>query len=229
MRTRRRLCAALACSALQLLCLQAHVLPYTPSQSQCLNPDREYYEESINKCCSLCPPGFLLLQGCNHSANTQCAECQEGMYKKAWSRAGRCFSCSPRCKEGFVEEMKCTRTQNRACWCPPDHFCSSFVSEKCYNCQPYQKCQKGYGAVQVGKRKTDVVCAPCRPGTFSDHESHTAACTPHRSGNAENQSGYGLLGTGPCSSKQDIRTWLSAISSDYPLHSPAGFSLKERV
>ncbi|KAM6434522.1 tumor necrosis factor receptor superfamily member 1B isoform 2-T2 [Liasis olivaceus] len=181
MRTHRRLSAALACSALQLLCLQAYMLPYTPSQApHCLNPGIEYYEENIHKCCSLCPPGFRVLQRCNSSADTQCTGCKEGLYIKTWSRAGLCFSCSPHCKAGFVEEKKCTRTQNRACWCPPEHFCSSFVSEKCYNCQPYQKCPKGYGVVRAGTRRADVECAPCRPGTFSDLESPEAVCTPHR-------------------------------------------------
>ncbi|XP_025030323.1 tumor necrosis factor receptor superfamily member 1B-like [Python bivittatus] len=160
---------------------QAYVLPYSPSQApHCLNPGGEYYEENIHKCCSLCPPGFRVLQSCNSSANTQCIECKEGLYTKAWSRARLCFSCSPHCKAGFVEEKKCTRTQNRACWCPPEHFCSSFVSEKCYNCQPYQKCPKGYGVVRAGTRRADVECAPCRPGTFSDLESPEAVCTPHR-------------------------------------------------
>ncbi|XP_039223468.1 tumor necrosis factor receptor superfamily member 1B-like [Crotalus tigris] len=181
MRTRRCLYAALACCALEMLCLQAQVLPYTPSRgSRCLDPKEEYYEESVHKCCRLCGPGFRVLQKCNETHNTQCADCKEGSYKEGWNRARLCFSCSPQCKKGFVEERPCTPTQNRVCWCPPGHFCSSAVSEKCYHCQPYQKCEIGHGVVQEGTRETDVECAPCQPGTFSDHESDRKVCTRHR-------------------------------------------------
>ncbi|XP_070614338.1 LOW QUALITY PROTEIN: tumor necrosis factor receptor superfamily member 1B [Erythrolamprus reginae] len=181
METRRYLYAALACCALEILRLQAEVLPYTPSQgSQCHNLSEEYYEGNIHKCCRLCPPGFRVDQRCNNDVNTQCVECAQGLFKTVWSRADRCFRCSPQCKEGFVEEKPCTNTQNRECWCPPGHFCSSLVSGKCYHCQPYQKCPMGYGVMQAGTRETDVECAPCQPGTFSNHESHQNICTPHR-------------------------------------------------
>ncbi|XP_060540730.1 tumor necrosis factor receptor superfamily member 1B isoform X1 [Pantherophis guttatus] len=181
MKTHRYLYAALACWALEILCLQAQGLPYTPSQgSRCLNPREEYYEENIQKCCRSCPPGFRVQQKCDNGVNTQCVRCAEGSYNTGWSRAGRCFSCSPQCKEGFVEEKTCTHTQNRVCWCRPDHFCSLVVSDKCYHCQPYQKCAMGYGVLREGTRETDVECALCQPGTFSDHESHQSFCTPHR-------------------------------------------------
>uniref|UniRef100_A0A8C5SWN4 TNFR-Cys domain-containing protein n=1 Tax=Laticauda laticaudata TaxID=8630 RepID=A0A8C5SWN4_LATLA len=181
MKARRYLYAALACWALEISCLQAQLLPYTPSQPfQCHNPREEYYNENIQKCCSLCPPGFRLHQKCNNSVNTQCVPCGEGLFNTGWSRALRCFSCSPPCKEGFVEEKTCTSTQNRVCWCPQGHFCSSLVSGKCYHCQPYRKCEMGYGVLQSGTREMDVECAPCQSGTFSDHESHQNVCTPHR-------------------------------------------------
>uniref|UniRef100_A0A670ZLN5 TNFR-Cys domain-containing protein n=1 Tax=Pseudonaja textilis TaxID=8673 RepID=A0A670ZLN5_PSETE len=111
--------------------LQARLLPYTPSQEfHCHNPREEYYNENIQKCCSLCPPSFRVHQKCDNSVDTKCVPCGEGLFNMAWSRASRCFSCSPPCKEGT--------------------------------------------------RETDVECAPCQPGTFSDHESHQNVCTPHR-------------------------------------------------
>ncbi|XP_058017388.1 tumor necrosis factor receptor superfamily member 1B [Ahaetulla prasina] len=182
MKARRDLYAsALACWALEILCLQAQVPPYTPTQeSRCLNPREEYYEENIQKCCSLCAPGFRVLQKCNSSVNTQCVPCAEGLYNTGWSGARRCFSCSPQCKQEFVEEKKCTNTQNRVCWCPSGHFCSLLVSEKCYHCQPYRNCTMGYGVLRQGSRETDVECGPCQPGTFSNQESHQNFCTPHR-------------------------------------------------
>uniref|UniRef100_A0A8C6XPZ6 TNFR-Cys domain-containing protein n=1 Tax=Naja naja TaxID=35670 RepID=A0A8C6XPZ6_NAJNA len=179
MKAHRYVYAALTCWALEILYLQAQVLPYTSSQG-CHNPREEYYDDNIEKCCSLCAPGFRVHQKCDNRVNTQCIPCGEGLFNRVWSRARRCFSCSPPCKEGFVEEKRCTSTQDRVCWCPAGHFCSSLVSGKCYHCQLYQKCQMGYGVLQAGTRETDVECAPCQPGTFSDHESHQNVCTPHR-------------------------------------------------
>ncbi|XP_032087992.1 tumor necrosis factor receptor superfamily member 1B-like isoform X2 [Thamnophis elegans] len=159
----------------------AQVLPYTPSQGfRCLNAREEYYDENSQKCCRLCPPGFRVHRKCDSNVNTQCIQCAEGLFNTGWSQAKRCFSCSPQCKEGFVEEKTCTHRQNRVCWCPEGHFCSLVLSGKCYQCQPYQNCTMGYGVLRAGTRETDVECAPCQPGTFSDHESHQNRCAPHR-------------------------------------------------
>nr|XP_016854868.1 PREDICTED: tumor necrosis factor receptor superfamily member 1B [Anolis carolinensis] len=166
---------------LPLLLLQVSADPYTPpSPNKCRNPQTEHYVEGIKKCCRSCPPGFRVLHACTESADTQCESCDEGMYTTAWSRAERCFSCIPSCKAGFVEVKPCTRTQDRCCWCPPDQFCKVKLSQTCFQCSQFQACGKGYGVTKPGTNASDVECAPCGPGTFSDVESRTAACLPHK-------------------------------------------------
>ncbi|XP_061457357.1 tumor necrosis factor receptor superfamily member 1B [Rhineura floridana] len=182
MATRGGSAGRLLCGALQLAgLLQVSSLLYTPQHPpQCHNPNSELYYETINKCCTLCPPGFRVLQSCSETTDTKCEECDEGMYTHAWSKAERCFSCSPPCKKGFVEVRECKKMQDRLCWCPPHRFCSLLHSGICFRCQPYQQCQRGQGVAKPGTKNSDVQCVPCGPGTFSDVESHSATCRPHR-------------------------------------------------
>ncbi|XP_063001365.1 tumor necrosis factor receptor superfamily member 1B [Elgaria multicarinata webbii] len=178
---RRRRSAGLLCSALQLALLQVYSLPYTPQhQEKCQHPKMEYYNETINKCCSLCRPGYRVLQRCSASVDTMCTPCEDGMHTDIWSRAVRCFSCNPECTGDLVEVKQCNRTQNRECWCQPHQFCASEHSGECLQCQAYKQCKKGYGVKESGTRSSDVQCAPCTRGTFSDVESHSATCRPHR-------------------------------------------------
>ncbi|XP_042335663.1 tumor necrosis factor receptor superfamily member 1B-like [Sceloporus undulatus] len=165
-----------------LLCLsQVSSLPYTPQIHQrCQNPQTEHYVEAIDRCCRSCPPGSRVQRRCNESMDTQCIECEEGMFTPAWSRAERCFSCIPPCKAGFVEVKECTRTQDRFCWCRSHQFCAIKLSQSCLQCVEHHPCAKGSGVVKPGTGTSNVQCAPCDPGTFSDVESATALCKPHK-------------------------------------------------
>ncbi|XP_033012889.1 tumor necrosis factor receptor superfamily member 1B-like [Lacerta agilis] len=182
MSARCRSAGLLLYGALQLVgLLKVSSLPYNPlNQNQCHNPSTEQYDEAIHKCCSLCPPGSRVLEKCTENADTKCGACDEGTYTDVWSTAGLCFSCSPSCKTGLVQTKECTRTQDRVCQCPPHHFCQLALSGTCRWCKLYQQCQKGYGVATPGTEKSDVECVPCGPGTFSDVESHSASCRPHR-------------------------------------------------
>nr|XP_034975364.1 tumor necrosis factor receptor superfamily member 1B-like isoform X2 [Zootoca vivipara] len=182
MSARCRSAGLLLYGALQLVgLLKVSSLPYTPqNQNQCHNPNTERYDEAIQKCCSLCPPGSRVLEKCTENADTKCGACDEGTFTDVWSAAGLCFSCSPSCKTGLVQTTECTRTHDRLCQCPPHHFCQLPLSDTCRWCKLYQQCQKGYGVATPGTEKSDVECAPCGPGTFSDVESHSASCRPHR-------------------------------------------------
>ncbi|XP_066493316.1 tumor necrosis factor receptor superfamily member 1B-like [Tiliqua scincoides] len=161
--------------------VQAYLLPYTPQvDQQCMNPKREYYEDTTQKCCSLCPPGYKVLERCTEHVDTQCGACEGQTYTKFWSRADRCLSCSLKCTGGMVETEKCTPTQNRVCWCPSHQFCRRIIFGTCASCQSYQSCKKGYRVSVAGTNSKDVECAPCSPGTFSDVESHNATCRAHR-------------------------------------------------
>uniref|UniRef100_A0A8D0BPX1 TNF receptor superfamily member 1B n=1 Tax=Salvator merianae TaxID=96440 RepID=A0A8D0BPX1_SALMN len=182
METRLRSAAlVLAAATVQLLIRQVHLAPYTPQQLfQCQNPKTEYFDENVNKCCNKCPPGSRLLKSCSETVDTQCTECREETYTPDWNTATLCLSCNPPCREGFFPEKECTRTQNRLCWCPPQHFCSVPIEKTCVKCQPYQKCKKGYGVTKQGTKISDVRCALCQQGTFSDVESHNASCKHHK-------------------------------------------------
>ncbi|XP_077168387.1 tumor necrosis factor receptor superfamily member 1B isoform X2 [Paroedura picta] len=183
-RTRRHRSLELLCSALPWLLLLEAQVPSLSSRlknpSRCQDPDNEYYNQTARRCCRFCPPGFRVRHHCNGSMDTQCEACEENTYTDRSNSALRCMGCSPKCKPGLVEIQECTRTQNRHCWCPPHEFCSSLVFDTCAQCQPYQNCPKGFGAAKPGTESRNVECAPCRPGTFSDVESHSATCRPHR-------------------------------------------------
>ncbi|XP_054857943.1 tumor necrosis factor receptor superfamily member 1B [Eublepharis macularius] len=164
---------------LPLLEAQGSSLPYRPqSPGQCHDPD-EYYNQTVDRCCRFCPPGFRVLHHCNETINTQCEACQADTFTKASNSATRCFGCSPKCRTGLVETQECNRTQDRRCWCPPREFCNTMVFGTCVKCLPYRQCKKGYGVVKLGTKSNNVECAPCERGTFSDVESHNATCRPH--------------------------------------------------
>ncbi|KAM9115805.1 tumor necrosis factor receptor superfamily member 1B [Pangshura tecta] len=157
-----------------------YLLPYTWHTPECKDPDFEYFQENINKCCSKCSPGYRMLQSCNSSADTQCAPCDENTYTALWSRARRCFGCSPSCNTGLMQTQECTRTHDRICSCPANTYCFSKQSYgRCLLCKAHKTCEKGYGVSKPGTDVMNTECSPCPPGTFSDEESSTAFCKPH--------------------------------------------------
>ncbi|XP_065277527.1 tumor necrosis factor receptor superfamily member 1B [Emys orbicularis] len=156
-------------------------LSYTRQTPECKDPDSEFFEENINKCCSKCPPGYRVLQSCSSGADTECAPCERNTYTAVWNRARRCLACSPRCNTGFVQTHECTRTQDRICSCSANTYCASKQSHgRCLLCKAHKTCRKGYGVSKPGTNITNTECFPCPPGTFSDEESSTASCKPHR-------------------------------------------------
>uniref|UniRef100_A0A8D0H841 TNF receptor superfamily member 1B n=1 Tax=Sphenodon punctatus TaxID=8508 RepID=A0A8D0H841_SPHPU len=160
---------------------KGYSLPYAPqTPNQCSDPKTEFYEESIAKCCIRCPPGSCMLQRCNNSIDTQCKLCETDTFTEVWNMAASCLGCSSPCRNGFVETRKCTRTKDRICGCPSNKFCSSKIQNPCRLCKAYRVCGKGYGVSVQGTEIRNVVCASCQDGTFSDEESHTATCRPHR-------------------------------------------------
>ncbi|XP_059572910.1 tumor necrosis factor receptor superfamily member 1B [Alligator mississippiensis] len=173
----------LVLAALLRLAEQKYSLPYTPDElDTCKDPSTEYYEETIKKCCSKCHPGYHMDQICSTTLDTQCKRCGVNTYTEIWNRAPRCFGCSPACKNGtgLVQTRECTPTQDRACTCSANMYCSTKLHQKsCKHCKRHKKCQKGYGVSKPGTDTKDTICTPCPPGSFSDEESYTAPCRPH--------------------------------------------------
>ncbi|NWX87588.1 TNR1B factor, partial [Nothoprocta ornata] len=155
-------------------------LPYTPQFAQCKDATREFYEESLNKCCSQCPPGQYKLQNCTDSVDTKCSPCGVNSYTAIWNRSPQCFACLPPCRKGFVQLQTCTESQDRICSCPSNEYCISKIYDQCEMCRLHKKCGKGYRVSKRGTDSADTECMPCPPGTFSDEESYNTSCKPHR-------------------------------------------------
>ncbi|KGL79576.1 Tumor necrosis factor receptor superfamily member 1B, partial [Tinamus guttatus] len=155
-------------------------LPYTPQFAQCKDTIREFYEESLNKCCSRCPPGQYELQNCTDRIDTKCSPCELNSYTAVWNRSPQCFACLPPCRKGFVQLQACTESQDRICSCPPNEYCISKIYDQCEMCRVHKKCGKGYRVSKRGTDSTDTECVPCPPGNFSDEESYSTSCKPHR-------------------------------------------------
>ncbi|NXA53922.1 TNR1B factor, partial [Nothocercus julius] len=156
-------------------------LPYTPQFAQCKDTIREFYEESLNKCCSRCPPEeYKMLTVKIFAKETQCLPELEFCYKiyNLYIPNGiLLFSCF---KTGFVQLQTCTESQDRICSCPPNEYCISKIYDQCEMCRVHKKCGKGYRVSRRGTDSTDTECKPCAPGTFSDEESYNTSCKPHR-------------------------------------------------
>ncbi|XP_037354372.1 tumor necrosis factor receptor superfamily member 1B [Talpa occidentalis] len=155
--------------------------PYAPVPgSSC--QQREYYDKNTQMCCSKCPPGYHVQFYCTTTSDTICEPCKDNTYTQLWNWVPECLSCNSRCTgQGLMETQACTQKQNRICTCEPGWYCMLEQQQGCIVCGPFRKCPPGKGVAKPGTAKSDVVCAPCGPGTFSDTESSTDTCRPHRS------------------------------------------------
>uniref|UniRef100_A0A452VAJ7 Tumor necrosis factor receptor superfamily member 1B n=1 Tax=Ursus maritimus TaxID=29073 RepID=A0A452VAJ7_URSMA len=141
---------------------------------------REYFNQRAQMCCSMCPPGFHAQSFCTETSDTVCARCEDSTYTQLWNWVPECLSCGSRCSSDQVETQACTREQNRICSCKPGWYCTLQRQEGCRLCAPLRQCRPGFGVAKPGTATSDVVCAPCAPGTFSNTTSSTDPCRPHR-------------------------------------------------
>ncbi|XP_037684427.1 tumor necrosis factor receptor superfamily member 1B isoform X2 [Choloepus didactylus] len=141
---------------------------------------REYYDKTAQMCCSKCPPGQHAREFCTRTSDTVCAPCESSTYTELWNWVPECLSCGSRCTPDQVEAQACTREQNRICTCKEGWYCTLGRQEGCRLCTPLRRCRPGFGVVKPGTATSDVVCAPCTPGTFSDTTSSSDTCRPHR-------------------------------------------------
>ncbi|XP_074831937.1 tumor necrosis factor receptor superfamily member 1B [Carettochelys insculpta] len=156
-------------------------LPYKPQTKECNDPGSEYFEENIGQCCSKCPPGERVSQICSSSIDTECEPCQNNTYTEFWNRVRHCLGCSPRCRNGLVQTQECTAKQDRICSCLAKTYCASKPAKgHCLLCKAHKICGKGEGVSKPGTDTVNTKCSPCPSGTFSDEESSTASCKPHR-------------------------------------------------
>ncbi|XP_051768083.1 tumor necrosis factor receptor superfamily member 1B isoform X2 [Ctenopharyngodon idella] len=152
-------------------------LPYS-SDGKCNNLTSEYYHKELQICCSKCKPGTRLHVHCTRNSDAVCEPCQQGQYSENYNHFKNCFSC-PQCKDekGLAYGTKCSADTRSVCVCKPGMFCSVFLSE-CEECRKYKSCKPGEYTARKGTPKNDVKCAPCPPGTFSNH-INAESCQPH--------------------------------------------------
>ncbi|XP_023441544.1 tumor necrosis factor receptor superfamily member 1B isoform X2 [Dasypus novemcinctus] len=168
------------------LCAAGHALPpegaishHTPEPgSRC--QQREYYDERTQRCCRQCPPGQHVQRLCTRTSDTVCVPCEISTYTQLWNWVSECLSCGARCRADQVEAQACTREQNRICTCKAGSYCTLGRREGCRLCMPLRSCPPGFGVTKPGTATSNVVCAACAPGTFSDTTSSTDTCRPHR-------------------------------------------------
>ncbi|XP_003793335.1 tumor necrosis factor receptor superfamily member 1B isoform X1 [Otolemur garnettii] len=141
---------------------------------------KEFHHQMAQENCSQCPPGCRVKESCTKTSDTVCVPCEDSTYTQLWNRVSRCLSCDSRCSSDQVEMKPCTAKQNRVCVCKPGRFCVLNKQEGCRLCTPLRKCRPGFGVVKPGTATSDVLCAPCALGTFSDTTSSTDVCRPHR-------------------------------------------------
>ncbi|XP_031319942.1 tumor necrosis factor receptor superfamily member 1B isoform X1 [Camelus dromedarius] len=158
---------------------QAVFLPYVPEPGS-LCRLQEYYDTRVQMCCSKCPPGHRVQSLCNKTTDTVCEPCEKSTYTQLWNLVPACFSCNSRCSSDQTETQACTPKQNRICTCKPGWYCTLGRQEGCRLCVPLRKCGPGFGVAKPGTATSDVLCAPCAPGTFSNTTSSTDTCRPHQ-------------------------------------------------
>ncbi|XP_045863714.1 tumor necrosis factor receptor superfamily member 1B isoform X1 [Meles meles] len=159
--------------------VQVPSLPYAPEPGRPCRR-REYFSKRAQMCCSMCAPGFHARSFCTNTSDTVCARCENSTYTQLWNWVPECLSCGSRCSADQVETQACTREQNRICTCRPGSYCTLPRQEGCRLCAPLRRCRPGFGVYTPGTATSDVVCAPCAPGTFSNTTSSTDTCRPHQ-------------------------------------------------
>ncbi|XP_036603319.1 tumor necrosis factor receptor superfamily member 1B-like [Trichosurus vulpecula] len=156
-------------------------LPYIPEpKGNCRDTEREYYNVQIQRCCNKCPPGQRVLHFCTRDSNTVCTDCEPNLYTEVWNWIKACHGCRGRCNRDLVEIENCTKSGDRICACKPGFFCVVKSQKSCVICSKFKKCLQGFGVSKPGTSDSNVQCASCEPGTFSDTVSSTDVCKPHR-------------------------------------------------
>ncbi|XP_074531083.1 tumor necrosis factor receptor superfamily member 1B isoform X2 [Halichoeres trimaculatus] len=167
---------------LNVLPLKVRSQPYPKdSNGKCRDRIMDYAVPGSNLCCKKCPPGERVKQKCSENNDTECEQCPKGQFMENRNYADTCRSCI-RCKEikGLQYAQNCSSTTMSKCMCQPGMYCNlGFDDPYCEECRKYKKCGVGFGVSVPGTGDSNVKCAPCSDGTFSDTVSYTDPCRPH--------------------------------------------------
>ncbi|XP_020338625.1 tumor necrosis factor receptor superfamily member 1B isoform X2 [Oncorhynchus kisutch] len=166
-----------------------YTLPYTPdSDGSCRNKTAEYYNPDVNLCCSKCTSGTRRKVVCSSTSDTACEPCPSGQYSGTFNYFPKCFRC-PKCSadKGLKYVQKCSSTTKTQCACQTGMYCVLDQHPDCKECASYTYCKPGHGVSvegttagqEAGTAESDVECASCPNGTFSDQHSYTQICQHH--------------------------------------------------
>uniref|UniRef100_UPI00398E90B9 tumor necrosis factor receptor superfamily member 1B-like n=1 Tax=Pristiophorus japonicus TaxID=55135 RepID=UPI00398E90B9 len=170
---------SLSSAALSDIAIRKDYPPYKKTLLNCLNTTTEYFDSKIQMCCSKCPPGWRKSQQCSATTDTECARCGEHQFTGFWNTLKKCRACEATCSTDQEMVQDCTRTTMRICHCREGLHCIDSTTTTCNHCQKHTACQEGHGVNVQGTKDTNVECAPCDSGTFSNNVSATERCTPH--------------------------------------------------
>lgn len=166
-----------------------YTLPYAPdSDGSCHNKTAEYYNAEVNLCCSKCTSGTRRKDLCSSTSDTACEPCPRGQYSGTFNYFAKCFRC-PKCSadKGLKYVQKCSSTTKTQCACQTGMYCVLNQHPDCEECANLTYCKPGYGVSvegtiagqEAGTAESDVECASCPDGTFSDQYSYTQICQHH--------------------------------------------------
>ncbi|XP_078094976.1 uncharacterized protein LOC144509893 isoform X2 [Mustelus asterias] len=158
--------------------LKVH-LPYKSNSSTCLNTTTEYFNSRMGMCCSKCPPGMKMTVYCTANVDSVCEGCGSNQYTEHWNRLKKCIACVAPCDKDQEMILNCTVSTKRICQCHEGLHCIDSTKDTCNHCRRNTACQEGQGVIEQGTKQSDVKCAPCAAGTFSNTVSSTEPCHPH--------------------------------------------------
>ncbi|NWV71687.1 TNR8 factor, partial [Malurus elegans] len=140
-----------------------------------------FYDETSKSCCHRCPSGYIKKTACPQDPAEDCMTCGPDEYVNNDFPKPQCYACVSCSKDpDLVEKQPCSFNSSRVCECRPGLFCRTSVTNSCTRCQPHAACRPGFGVKLKGTSTNDVTCEECPPGTFSDQNSSTDICKPHK-------------------------------------------------
>ncbi|XP_059817373.1 uncharacterized protein LOC132388966 [Hypanus sabinus] len=133
-----------------------------------------------DRCCSKCQKGFYQVEECSNTKDTKCQACEPGEYMDHLNFMSNCLRCAEcETRSNLIKNASCTATHNTVCQCKGGHYCLHEEQGKCQRCKRISQCGSGNGVIRNATHKSDIHCAPCPPGTFSNVTDSWSPCQNH--------------------------------------------------
>ncbi|KAM9474708.1 tumor necrosis factor receptor superfamily member 14-like isoform 1-T2 [Clarias gariepinus] len=134
----------------------------------CCPCGRAEYETS-GECCPMCSPGNRVYRHCTEFTSTICTACVDSTYTDKMNNLSKCISCKV-CDMGAGLRVKtpCTRISNTVCKPLEGFFCIDEDKGSCRQAVEHTKCKPGQYMKQKGTAVSNVECAVCLDGTYSN-------------------------------------------------------------